>query len=185
MKKLKIISLGLALYLSHFTAVAKDSYEGMFQIDDQVLTNCHLIYTQGKIQQKATEGFVIEFPPKSRPIRCPPFRWHHEFLVPFVSVKEYRLVRKATGFFDSDENILFKLGETVTIQLEPDSRMMGSSGPVDIKAEITDIANNGSIAVKRLNDGPLIESAFVTWMGTNYIDLRHEALDFERSQRSK
>ena len=129
--------------------------------------------------------FVVEFAPKSRPIRCPPFRWHHEFLEPFVSIKEYRLIRQASGFFDSDENILFKVGETVTIQLEPDRRMMGVNGVVDIKAKITDIANNGSIAVKRLNDGPLIESAFVSWLGTNYIDLRHKALDFERDQRSK
>lgn len=185
MKRFNIINLGFVLFLNSYMAVSKESYEGMFQIGDEVLTNCHQIFTRGIIERKATEGFVVEFARKSRPIRCPPFRWHHEFLEPFVAVKEYRLITKASGFFDSDENILFKVGEAVTIQLEPDSRMMGVNGLVDIKAEITDIANNGSIAVKRLNEGPLIESAFVTWLGTNYIDLRHAALEFERDQRSK
>ena len=43
---------------------------------EEVLTNCHEIYTKGKIKAQVDDGYTVEFPKNSGPIKCPPFRWH-------------------------------------------------------------------------------------------------------------
>jgi len=168
--------LGL-LCLFNISAHAASKYE--FEPGDTVLTNCRQIYTKGTVIAKVDDGYTIHFPKKSGPINCPPFRWHAEFVLPFQSVPEYHL-----QFFGGlKPDLVFRVGETVTLQFEPDKRIIKNKSIVDIQAEITDISSNGAIAVKLLSNDP--ESAAMFWkmVGSNYVDLRHDALETERKKR--
>jgi hypothetical protein len=153
-----------------------------FEPGDVVLTNCHEIYTKGVIKAKVDDGYTVEFPKNSGPNRCPPFRWHAEFVLPFQSVQEYHL--KFMGGFKAD--IPFRVGEKVTFKLETDKRIVKDKNSMDVEAEITDISDIGAIAVKLLDSNtPDAGATFWQWIGTNYVDLRHKSLDAERSRRSK
>lgn len=175
---LKVFGLGLFSFLYLSTSLAA----GKFNLEpgDVVLTNCHEIYTKGVIKAKVDEGYTVHFPKSSGPIRCPPFRWHAEFVIPFNSVPEYRL--QFLGGFKRD--LIFKVGETVTFRFEPDKRLIKSKSPVSIEARITDISGNGAIAVKLLSENPDAAVTFWQWVGENYVDLRHESLAWERDKRS-
>ncbi len=152
-----------------------------FEPGDTVLTNCHQIYTKGAVKAKVDDGYTIHFPKNSGPINCPPFRWHAEFVLPFQSVPEYRL-----QFFGGlKRDLFFRNGETVTLRFEADKRIVKNKAHVDIEAQITDISNNGAIAVKLLSTDPESAATFWKMMGSNYIDLRHEALAGERDKRSR
>lgn len=168
--------LGL-LCLFNTSAYAGSKYE--FEPGDTVLTNCRQIYTKGTVKAKVDDGYTIHFPKKSGPINCPPFRWHAEFVLPFQSVPEYHL--QVFGGLKPD--VVFRVGETVTLQLEADKRIIKNKSIVDIQAQITDISDNGAIAVKLLSSDP--ESAAMFWkmVGSNYVDLRHDALEAERKKR--
>ncbi len=165
--------IGLYTEASH----AAGNYQ--FEPGDTVLTNCRQIYTKGTVMAKVDDGYTIHFPKNSGPINCPPFRWHAEFVLPFQSVPEYHL--QFFGGLKSDQ--VFKVGETVTLQFEADKRIVKNKSTVDIQAQITDISNNGAIAVKLLSNDP--ESAAMFWqmVGSNYVDLRHDALKAERAKR--
>lgn len=165
--------IGLCNGASH----AAGNYQ--FEPGDTVLTNCRQIYTKGTVIAKVDDGYTIHFPKNSGPINCPPFRWHAEFVLPFQSVPEYHL--QFFGGLKSD--MVFRVGETVTLQFEADKRIIKNKSIVDIQAQITDISSNGAIAVKLLNNDP--ESAAMFWqmVGNNYVDLRHDALKAERSKR--
>ena len=152
-----------------------------FEPGDVVLTNCHQIYTKGIVKAKVDDGYTVHFPKASGPINCPPFRWHADFVSAFQSVPEYRL--QFYGGLKRD--IIFRTGETVTLRIDPDKRVVKSKTPVDIEAEITDISSNGAIAVKLLSKDPEAGATFWQWIGSNYIDLRHKALDAERDKRSR
>lgn len=150
-----------------------------FEPGDTVLTNCHHIYTKGTVIAKVDDGYTIHFPKKSGPINCPPFRWHSEFVLPFQPVPEYRL-----QFFGGlKDDLVFRVGETVTLQFEADKRIVKNKSSVDIQAQITDISDIGAVAVKLISTDP--ESAAMFWkmVGNNYIDLRHDALEAERDKR--
>ncbi|CAG1020232.1 hypothetical protein IVG45_05535 [Methylomonas sp. LL1] len=150
-----------------------------FEPGDVVLTNCHQIYTKGSVKAKVDDGYTIHFPKNSGPINCPPFRWHAEFVLPYQSVPEYRL--QFMGGFKKD--LIFRTGETVTLRFDADKRIIKNKETVDIQAEITDISSNGAIAVKLLSNSPEEAATFWKWVGGNYIDLRHKALEAERSKR--
>lgn len=152
-----------------------------FEAGDAVLTNCHQIFTKGTVIAKVDDGYTVHFPKNSGPINCPPFRWHAEFVLPFQSVNEYRL--QFLGGLKRD--VWFRLGEKVTLRFEADKRIVQNKAMVDIDAQISDISNIGAIAVKLLSTDP--ESAAMFWkmLGSNYIDLRHKALDVERDKRSR
>jgi hypothetical protein len=121
----------------------------------------------------------VHFPKNSGPIQCPPFRWHAEFVIPFQSVSEYRL----QYFGGLKRDIIFRVGEIVTLQLEADRRVVKNKSVVDIEAEITDISSNGAIAVKLLSQDSDASATFWQYIGSNYIDLRHKALDAEKEKR--
>jgi hypothetical protein len=150
-----------------------------FAPGEEVLTNCHEIYTKGKIKAQVDDGYTVEFPKNSGPIKCPPFRWHAEFVSGFQSVPEYRL--KFFGGLKND--IVFRKGETVDLQFEGDKRLV-KKALINIEAEITDISSNGAIAVKLLSQDPDAATTFWQWVGSNYIDLRHKALNVERDKRA-
>jgi len=177
MKLIHSISLISGLCLFNASTYAASNYQ--FEPGDTVLTNCHQIYTKGTVIAQVDDGYTIHFPKKSGPINCPPFRWHAEFVLPFQSVPEYHL--QFLGGFKRD--LVFRLGETVTLQFEADKRIIKNKSNVDIEAQITDISSNGAIAVKLLSNDP--ESAAMFWkmVGNNYVDLRHEALAVEREKR--
>ena len=151
-----------------------------FSPGEEVLTNCHEIYTKGKVKAQVDDGYTIEFPKNSGPIKCPPFRWHAEYVSGFQSVPEYHL--KFFGGFKND--IVFRKGETVVLQLEGDKRLVKSKVLINIEAEITDISNSGAIAVKLLSKDTDAATTFWQWVGSNYIDLRHDALKSEIDKRS-
>lgn len=178
MKTAQLSLLGLLLLASQPTPAA-----GKFQFEpgDLVLTNCHQIFTKGSIIAKVDDGYTVHFPKNSGPINCPPFRWHSEFVLPFQSVKEYRL--QFLGGIKRD--LIFQVGEKVTLRFEADKRIVKNKAVVEIDSEITDISHIGAIAVKLLTSDP--ESAAMFWkmVGSNYIDLRHSALDGERQKRSQ
>lgn len=174
-----LVSIFQFSLLSLFCVSSYATSEYKFEPGDTVLTNCHQIYTKGSVIAKVDEGYTIHFPKKSGPINCPPFRWHSEFVLPFQSVSEYRL-----QFFGGlKDDLVFRVGERVTLQFEADKRIIKDKSSVDIEAQITDISDNGAIAVRLLSTEP--ESAAMFWkmVGNNYIDLRHEALEAERNKR--
>ncbi len=158
-------------------AIAATTYQ--FEPGDTVLTNCHQIYTKGTVKAKVDDGYTIHFPKNSGPINCPPFRWHAEFVLPFQSVSEYRL--QFFGGLKQDKR--FRVGETVTMRFDADKRIVKNPNNVDIEAEITDISSNGAIAVKLLSQNPDSQAMFWKWVGSNYIDLRHPALQVELNKR--
>ena len=177
MKLINSVYLGCAIFLFSFTATG--AYK--FEPGDEVLTNCHEIYTKGKIKAKVDDGYTVDFPKSSGPIKCPPFRWHSEFVSSFQSVPEYRL----KFFAGLKRDMVFRKGETVTLRFDPDKRLTKRQSPIDIEAEIIDISSNGAIAVKLLSNDPEASATFWQWVGSNYIDLRHKSLDIERQKRSK
>jgi hypothetical protein len=71
------------------------------------------------------------------------------------------------------------------LRFDSDKRIVKNKASVDIEAEITDISSNGAIAVKLLSKDPDAGATFWQWVGNNYIDLRHKALDAEREKRSR
>lgn len=167
----------LLLIVLPFQAVAKPSLE----VGDEVLTNCHEIYTKGIIKSKVDDGYTVHFPKNSGPIQCPPYRWHAEFVLPFQAVPEYAL--KFRNGLKND--LVFRVGESVTLRFDADKRVVKNRAVVDIEAQITDISANGAIAVKLLSTEPEIAATFWQWVGSNYIDLRHKSLDFEREKRAR
>lgn len=177
MKPLQYLFLGWIFACSAAEAANKYNIEP----GEQVLTNCHDIYTKGMVKAKVDDGYTVHFPKGSGPIQCPPFRWHSEFVVPFQSVSEYRL--KFLGGFKQD--LLFKVGEAVTFRFDTDKRVVSNKATIDIEAEITDISSNGAIAVKLLSTSPEAAATFWQWVGGNYVDLRHKSLEQERSKRSR
>ncbi len=170
--------MGLMLTVSHSSAYAASRYS--FEPGDQVLTNCNEIYTKGSVKAKVDDGYTIHFPKGSGPINCPPYRWHWEFVQPFQSVSEYKL----QFFAGLKKDLLFRVGETVTLHFDADKRVVKNQARVAIEAQITDISSNGAIAVKLLSTSPEASVTFTQWVGNNYIDLRHKALDEERAKRS-
>jgi len=179
MKVLNILCMGFILVLNPFSAQAAGKYT--LEPGDAVLTNCHDIYTKGIVKAKVDDGYTVHFPKGSGPILCPPFRWHAEFVIPFQSIPEYRL-----QFFGGlKRDLLFRVGETVTLRFDPDKRVVSSKAPIDIEAEITDISSNGAIAVKLLSNSPEANATFWQWVGGNYVDLRHKSLEPERAKRSQ
>jgi len=177
---MKLISTFCALcLLTLFSLSAVAAYK--FEPGDEVLTDCHEIYTKGKIKAKVDDGYTVDFPKSSGPIKCPPFRWHAEFVQSYQSVPEYRL-----KFFGGlKREIVFRKGETVVLRFETDKRVIKNKNSIDIDAEITDISSNGAIAVKLLSKDPDAATTFWQWVGSNYIDLRHKALATEIDRRSK
>lgn len=170
--------LGLIMALTSLGADAARQYS--LEPGDAVLTNCHEIYTKGVVKAKVDEGYTVHFPKGSGPIQCPPFRWHSEFVIPFQSVAEYRL--QFIGGFKKE--LLFKVGEPVTLHFDTDKRVVSNNAAIDIDAQITDISSNGAIAVKLLSASPDAAATFWQWVGGNYVDLRHKALELERAKRS-
>lgn len=175
----KVFCLGVAFIFEVASASAAGKYD--LQSGDQVLANCHRIYTKGVVKAKVDEGYTVHFPKGSGPIQCPPFRWHAEFVIPFQSVQEYRL--KFLGGLKRD--LLFRVGEKVTFRFDPDKRVVSSKTPIDIEAEITDISANGAIAVKLLSGDREAGATFWQRVGGNYVDLRHESLELEREKRAR
>ena len=170
-----ICSIGL---LSLLSMQAYSAYK--FEPGDVVLTNCRQIYTKGTIKNKVDDGYTVHFPKNSGPINCPPFRWHNEFVLAFNSVPEYRM-----QFFGGlKRDIVFRIGETVTLRFDADKRVVKNKATVDIDAQITDISGNGAIAVKLLSTDTDAAATFWQWVGSNYIDLRHKALEEEIAKRS-
>jgi hypothetical protein len=80
-------------------------------------------------------------------------------------------------------DIVFRTGESVLLRFAPNKRIIKSKTPVDIETEITDVNSNGAIAVKLLSKDPDAGATFWQWVGSNYIDLRHQALDAERGKK--
>ncbi|QWF69641.1 hypothetical protein KEF85_09650 [Methylomonas paludis] len=171
-------TLYLAGMLGFLSMPAHSDYK--FVPGDEVLTNCRQIYTKGIIKTKVDDGYTVHFPKNSGPINCPPFRWHNEFVLAFKSVPEYRL----QFFAGLKSDIVFRIGETVLLRFDPDKRVVKRTSPVDIEAQITDISANGAIAVKLLSTDPEAAATFWQWVGSNYIDLRHKALEAEIAKRS-
>ena len=164
---------------SLFSATTHAAGNYRFAPGDVVLTNCHQIYTKGTVKAQVDDGYTIHFPKNSGPINCPPFRWHAEFVLAYQSVPEYRL-----QFFGGlKKDLVFRTGETVTLRFDADKRIIQNKETVDIEAQITDISNNGAIAVKLISNTPEEAATFWKWVGSNYIDLRHKALELERSKR--
>lgn len=163
-----------------FNVAAYAAGNDQFEPGDAVLTNCHQIYTKGSVKAKVDDGYTIHFPKNSGPINCPPFRWHAEFVLPYQSVPEYRL--KFLGGFKQD--LLFRTGEKVTMTFDADKRVVKNKAVVDVEAEIIDISSIGAIAVKLVGNDPDAAATFWKWVGGNYIDLRHKALEGERRKRS-
>lgn len=177
---MKTSIVGLLGLLSFMISPVQCAVKYQFEPGDSVLTNCHQIFTKGSIIAKVDEGYTVHFPKHSGPINCPPFRWHAEFVLPFQSVKEYRL-----QFFGGlKRDLLFQVGDKVTLRFEADKRIVANKSQVDIDAEITDISNIGAIAVKLLSSDPGSAATFWQKVGNNYIDLRHPALEIERDKRS-
>ncbi|OAI15495.1 hypothetical protein A1507_13785 [Methylomonas koyamae] len=170
--------LKLALVFAYQPCIAAGNLA--FEPGDPVLANCHEIYTKGVVKAKVDDGYTLHFPKNSGPLRCPPFRWHSEFVLPFESVPEYRL--KFLGGFKKD--IVFKTGETVAFRLDTDKRVVSNRATIDIDARIIDISSNGAIAVELLSTAPEAAATFWQWVGGNYVDLRHKALEMERKKRS-
>ena len=179
MKISRIFTLGLLITLSPIAIQAAPKYT--LAAGDQVLTNCHDIYTKGVVKAKVDDGYTVHFPKGSGPIQCPPFRWHAEFVLPFQSVPEYRL--QFLGGLKRD--VVFKVGEPVTFNFETDKRVVSNKATIAIDAQITDISSNGAIAVKLLSTSPEAAATFWQWVGGNYVDLRHKSLDEERAKRSR
>lgn len=179
MTTFKFFCLGLILALNQPIVQAAGKYN--LEPGDQVLTNCHDIYTKGVVKAKVDDGYTVHFPKGSGPIQCPPFRWHAEFVIPFQSVPEYRL--QFLGGLKKD--LVFKVGEPVTFRFDTDKRVVNNKATIDIDAEITDISNNGAIAVKLLSNSPEAAATFWQWVGGNYVDLRHKSLETERAKRSR
>ncbi|MGZ4959008.1 MAG: hypothetical protein ACXV7J_07135 [Methylomonas sp.] len=179
MRVFKVFGFGLILAYSQMEAQAAGKYN--LEPGDVVLTNCHDIYTKGVVKAKVDDGYTVHFPKSSGPIHCPPFRWHAEFVIPFQSVPEYRL--KSLGGLRRD--LVFRVGEAVALRFDPDKRVVSSKVPVDIEAEITDISDNGAIALKLLSGNPDAAATFWQWVGGNYVDLRHKALELEREKRAR
>lgn len=177
MRGFVLFSLLSFLGLHNPSALAAGNYR--FEPGDTVLTNCHQIYTKGTIKAQVDDGYTIHFPKHSGPINCPPFRWHAEYVLPYQAVSEYRL----TSFGGLKADKVFRVGQTVTLRFEADKRIIQNKDTVDIEAEITDISDNGAIALKLLSTDPESAAMFWKWVGSNYVDLRHEALAAERSKR--
>lgn len=179
MASIKYVGFGVILLLQHIAVQAGPKYS--LEPGDAVLTNCREIYTKGVVKAKVDDGYTVHFPKGSGPIQCPPFRWHAEFVVPFQSVREYRL-----QFFGGlKKELLFKVGEPVTLRFDTDKRVVNNLSTIEIEAEITDISDNGAIAVKLLSDKPEAAATFWQWVGGNYVDLRHKSLEAERARRSR
>jgi hypothetical protein len=174
-----IITLYIGCLLGLFFSLsASAAYK--FESGDEVLTNCRMIYTKGFVKAKVDDGYTVNFPKSNGPINCPPFRWHNEFVLGFQSVPEYRM-----QFFGGlKRDILFRKGETVTLHFETDKRIVKTKAAIDIDAEITDISSIGAISVKLLSTDPDAAATFWQWVGSNYIDLRHKALEGEIAKRS-
>ncbi|MBS3963742.1 MAG: hypothetical protein KGZ80_04450 [Methylomonas sp.] len=153
----------------------------LFAPGDIVLTNCRQIYSKGSVIAPVDEGYTIHFPKDSGPINCPPFRWHHEFVVPFQSVTDYRL--KFFGGLKDD--IVFRTGETVILTFDADPRVVKSRKQVEVEARITDISHIGAIAVELISRDAEGAAMFWQWVGRNYIDVRHKALEAEIDRRSR
>lgn len=177
--KLSAVRICLAVFCLNLPAASALAGKFQFEPGDTVLTNCRQIYTKGTVIAQVDEGYTIHFPKKSGPINCPPFRWHAEFVLPFQSVPEYKL--QFLGGLKRD--LLFRVGEKVTLRFETDKRIVQNKDTVDIEAEIVDINSNGAIAVKLLSTAPDAAAMFWKMVGSNYIDLRHEALAAERDKR--
>lgn len=177
MKFISVVYFGCIFLLASHSAFS--AYK--FEPGDQVLTNCNDIYTKGKIKAKVDDGYTVEFPKSSGPIKCPPFRWHSEFVQAYQSVPEFKL--KFFGGLKRD--IVFRIGEKVTLRFDADKRIVQNKKTVDIDAEIMDISSNGAIAVKLLSQDSDAAVTFWQWVGTNYIDIRHKALEAEISKRSR
>lgn len=165
--------------LGLYNPSARAAGNSRFEPGDTVLTDCHRIYTKGTVKARVDDGYTIHFPKKSGPINCPPFRWHAEYVLPYQSVAEYRL--PSFGGLKADK--VFRIGESVTLRFEADKRIVQNKDTVDIAAEITDISGNGAVALKLLSSDPESAAMFWKWVGSNYVDLRHEALAAERSKR--
>lgn len=179
MSEFKAFYLATILVLCHPSVHAAGKYN--LEPGDVVLTNCHEIYTKGVVKAKVDDGYTVHFPKSSGPIHCPPFRWHSEFVIPFQSVPEYRL--KSLGGLKRD--LVFRVGEAVTLRFDPDKRVVSTKAPVEIEAEITDISGNGAIALKLLSGNPDAAATFWQWVGGNYVDLRHKSLELEREKRAR
>lgn len=177
MRRLVLFSLLSILGMHTASTLAAGNYR--FEPGDTVLTNCRQIYTKGTVKAQVDDGYTIHFPKKSGPINCPPFRWHAEYVLPYQSVPEYRL--KSFGGLTADK--VFRIGETVTLHFDADKRIIQNKSTVDIQAEITDISDNGAVALKLLSTDPESAAMFWQWVGSNYVDLRHEALAKERDKR--
>ncbi len=163
------------------TPATRAAGKPQFEPGDTVLTNCHQIFTKGTVKAKVDNGYTIHYPKNSGPINCPPFRWHADYVLPFESVPEYKL-----KFFGGLKTALpFRVGETVTLQFDADKRIVPDKNKVAIAAEITDISSIGAIALKLLSTDPGESAMFWKWVGSNYIDLNHDALKAERDKRSK
>ncbi len=179
MRAFKVFCLVFVLAFYHLPVQAVGKYN--LESGAVVLTNCHDIYTKGIVKAKVDDGYTVHFPKASGPIHCPPFRWHSEFVIPFQSVPEYRL--KSLGGLKRE--LVFKVGEAVTLRFDPDKRVVSTKAPIDIEAEITDISGNGAIAVKLLSNNPEAAATFWQWVGGNYVDLRHRSLELERDKRAR
>lgn len=176
------LQTGLSIVVLMLSAVnARAASQYIFSPGDVVLTNCRQIYSKGSVIAQVDEGYTIHFPKNSGPINCPPFRWHHEFVVPFQSVAEYRL--KFFGGLKND--VVFKTGETVTLSFEADQRIVKGKKRVDVDARITDISHIGAIAVELISNDPEGAAMFWQLVGRNYVDVRHKALATEVEKRSK
>jgi hypothetical protein len=171
--------IGFLLSAFLFSAAAVSAGNYRFEPGDTVLTNCHEIYTKGVVNAQVDDGYTIHFPKKSGPINCPPFRWHAEFVLPFESVPEYHL--QYFGGIKKDK--VFRVGETVTLRFDADKRIVQDKNTVDIQAQITDISSNGAVALKLISSDPESAAMFWKWVGSNYVDLRHDALAMEREKR--
>jgi len=176
------MKLSVVCFLSCFFCLFTNSAIGAYKFEpgEEVLTNCRQVYTKGIVKAQVDDGYTVHFPKGSGPINCPPFRWHSEFVIGFKSVPEYHL--QFFGGFKKD--IVFRKGETVTFHLETDRRIVKTKASIDVEAEITDISNNGAIAVKLLSKDPDAAATFWQLIGSNYVDLRHKALEMEVSKRS-
>ena len=177
MKQLTLGGFLIALSCLSSPLLAAGNYR--FEPGDTVLTNCHEIYTKGTVKAQVDDGYTIHFPKKSGPINCPPFRWHAEYVLPFQSVQEYQL----QYFGGLKKGSVFRVGETVTLRFDADKRIVQNKDTVDIEAEITDISANGAVALKLLSSDPGSAAMFWKWVGSNYVDLRHDALAIERDKR--
>lgn len=182
MKLSKCIVLGLAVAGLQGSVYAETRID--YAVGEDVLVNCRSIHTRGTVKTKVDQGYIVQFPKNSGPLQCGPYRWDHQFVSHFKSVAEYPLQFKESGMLGKSRDLLFKVGETVTLRLDRDKRVLGTKEPIDIEAEIVDISDVGAVALRLLSSDRHAGVTFNQWIGTNYIDLRHDAFKPERAKRA-